>query len=291
MRPRIVAALRRRRRFDLDVDDSAEVDRQAARLPGQLRLLRALLRLHPLARRRGAARTRRETAVLNANYLLARLRELGVAEQLPLAFGELCMHEFVLSGAPMKRELQIRTLDLAKRLLDHGFHPPTVYFPLLVDEALLIEPTETETRETLDALRRRAGRDPARGRRGPDDRPQRAVHDAGAPPRRGGGGEAAGHPPGAVDARGAVARLRRSLRRLHGECGAADGATRGRRPGVGGALDTRRSLRRSCPTTREQRLASVAITCRPASRRALRGRPGRAPRSARSGPMALARRA
>jgi glycine dehydrogenase subunit 2 len=60
------------------------------------------------------------------------------------------MHEFVLSGAPMKRELGIKTLDLAKRLLDHGVHPPTVYFPLIVDEALLIEPTETETRETLD---------------------------------------------------------------------------------------------------------------------------------------------
>jgi glycine dehydrogenase subunit 2 len=60
------------------------------------------------------------------------------------------MHEFVLSGAPMKQQLGIRTLDLAKRLLDHGYHPPTVYFPLLVDEALLIEPTETETKETLD---------------------------------------------------------------------------------------------------------------------------------------------
>ena len=92
-----------------------------------------------------------ETAVLNANYLLARLREL-VGDALPLAFGERCMHEFVLSGAPMKKELGIRTLDLAKRLLDHGFHPPTVYFPLLVDEALLIEPTETETKETLDAF-------------------------------------------------------------------------------------------------------------------------------------------
>jgi len=92
-----------------------------------------------------------ETAVLNANYLLARLRAL-VGDALPLAFGERCMHEFVLSGAPMKKELGIRTLDLAKRLLDHGFHPPTVYFPLLVDEALLIEPTETETRETLDAF-------------------------------------------------------------------------------------------------------------------------------------------
>ncbi|HWX96272.1 MAG TPA: aminomethyl-transferring glycine dehydrogenase subunit GcvPB [Solirubrobacteraceae bacterium] len=93
-----------------------------------------------------------ETAVLNANYLLARLREKEVAEYLPLAYGELCMHEFVLSGGPMKRELQIKTLDLAKRLLDFGFHPPTVYFPLLVDEALMVEPTETETKETLDAF-------------------------------------------------------------------------------------------------------------------------------------------
>ena len=87
-----------------------------------------------------------------------------MAEQLPLAFGELCMHEFVLSGAPMKRELRIRTLDLAKRLLDHGFHPPTVYFPLLVDEALLIEPTETETQGDARRVRRGRRRDPARGR-------------------------------------------------------------------------------------------------------------------------------
>ncbi|MEA2140465.1 MAG: glycine dehydrogenase subunit 2 [Solirubrobacteraceae bacterium] len=93
-----------------------------------------------------------EAAVLNANYLLARLREKGVAEHLPLAYGELCMHEFVLSGGPMKRALKIKTLDLAKRLLDFGFHPPTVYFPLLVDEALMVEPTETETKETLDAF-------------------------------------------------------------------------------------------------------------------------------------------
>jgi glycine dehydrogenase subunit 2 len=93
-----------------------------------------------------------EVAVLNANYLLARLREKGIAEQLPLAYGELCMHEFVLSGGPMKKQLKIKTLDLAKRLLDYGFHPPTVYFPLLVEEALMIEPTETETKETLDAF-------------------------------------------------------------------------------------------------------------------------------------------
>jgi glycine dehydrogenase subunit 2 len=131
-----------------------------------------------------------ETAVLNANYLLARLRELDVADKLPLAFGELCMHEFVLSGAPMKRDLQIRTLDLAKRLLDHGFHPPTVYFPLLVDEALLIEPTETETRETLDAfaeaiaaILREAEEDPSIAREAPHTTPVRRLDEAGAAKR------------------------------------------------------------------------------------------------------------
>src|SRR3954454_10653596 len=131
-----------------------------------------------------------EVAVLNANYLLARLRELGVADKLPLAFGELCMHEFVLSGGPMKRELQIKTLDLAKRLLDHGFHPPTVYFPLLVDEALLIEPTETETRETLDAfadaiaeILREAEADPEIARNAPYSTPVRRLDEAAAAKR------------------------------------------------------------------------------------------------------------
>jgi glycine dehydrogenase subunit 2 len=93
-----------------------------------------------------------ETAVLNANYLLARLREGRGGKYMPLAFDRLCMHEFVLSGAPAKRELGVKTLDIAKRLLDYGFHPPTIYFPLLVDEALMVEPTETETKESLDAL-------------------------------------------------------------------------------------------------------------------------------------------
>jgi len=130
-----------------------------------------------------------ETAVLNANYLLARLKEL-VGDALPLAFGERCMHEFVLSGAPMKRELGIRTLDLAKRLLDHGFHPPTVYFPLLVDEALLVEPTETETKETLDAFAeavaeivREAREDPEVARNAPYTTPVRRLDEAGAAKR------------------------------------------------------------------------------------------------------------
>ncbi|HUN78500.1 MAG TPA: aminomethyl-transferring glycine dehydrogenase subunit GcvPB [Solirubrobacteraceae bacterium] len=137
-----------------------------------------------------------ENAVLNANYLLARLRQLDVgdgrsaADLLPVAYGELCMHEFVLSGGPMKRELQIRTLDLAKRLLDYGYHPPTVYFPLLVEEALMVEPTETETRETLDAfaqaiaeILREAARDPEIARQAPHTTPVRRLDEVGAAKR------------------------------------------------------------------------------------------------------------
>ena len=89
-------------------------------------------------------------AVLNANYLKALLADEGIAEYLPIAFDRNCMHEFVLSGRGAKEKLGIKTLDIAKRMLDFKVHPPTVYFPLLVDEALMIEPTETETKETLD---------------------------------------------------------------------------------------------------------------------------------------------
>src|SRR5512133_3729294 len=86
-----------------------------------------------------------ETAVLNANYVLARLK--GVYD---LPFDRLCMHEFVLSARSLKREHGIAATDVAKRLMDYGFHPPTIYFPLVVPEALMIEPTETEAKETLD---------------------------------------------------------------------------------------------------------------------------------------------
>jgi glycine dehydrogenase subunit 2 len=88
-----------------------------------------------------------EAAVLNANYLLARLKE-----EYDLPFDRLCMHEFVLSARRLKREHGVTAIDVAKRLMDYGFHPPTVYFPLIVPEALMIEPTETETKETLDAF-------------------------------------------------------------------------------------------------------------------------------------------
>jgi glycine cleavage system P protein (glycine dehydrogenase) subunit 2 len=88
-----------------------------------------------------------EVAVLNANYMLARLK--GTYE---LPFDRHCMHEFVLSARALKRKHGITALDVAKRLMDFGFHPPTIYFPLIVHEALMIEPTETEAKETLDAF-------------------------------------------------------------------------------------------------------------------------------------------
>lgn len=84
------------------------------------------------------------TANLNANYLAKR-----IAPHFPIPYGERCMHEFVATGEPFKKH-GVKTLDIAKRLLDFGFYAPTIYFPLVVPEALMIEPTETESRETLD---------------------------------------------------------------------------------------------------------------------------------------------
>ncbi len=88
-----------------------------------------------------------ENAVLNANYLLARVKHI-----FPVPQGDRCMHEFVASAAKLKSDKDISAMDIAKRLLDYGFHAPTVYFPPIVREALMIEPTETESKETLDAF-------------------------------------------------------------------------------------------------------------------------------------------
>jgi glycine dehydrogenase subunit 2 len=87
-------------------------------------------------------------AILNANYLREKIKDLfeNPYRDFP------CMHEFVVSGENLKRKYGVRTLDVAKRLLDYGFHAPTIYFPLIVPEALMIEPTETESKETLDAF-------------------------------------------------------------------------------------------------------------------------------------------
>jgi glycine dehydrogenase subunit 2 len=120
-----------------------------------------------------------ETAVLNANYLLARLKD---AYDLP--FDRLCMHEFVLSARSLKREHGVSALDVAKRLMDYGFHPPTIYFPLVVPEALMIEPTETEAKETLDefvdamlAIVREAAEDPDLIKEAPHGRPVKRLDE------------------------------------------------------------------------------------------------------------------
>ncbi len=88
-----------------------------------------------------------QNAVLNANYLLSRVKHI-----LPVPHGDRCMHEFVASGSKIKSEKGVAAMDIAKRLLDYGFHAPTVYFPLTDKEAVMIEPTETESKETLDAF-------------------------------------------------------------------------------------------------------------------------------------------
>jgi glycine dehydrogenase subunit 2 len=94
-------------------------------------------------------RTVSDEAVLAANYLKHRLAADGAWD---VPFERPCMHEFIASSASLKKATGVRTLDVAKRLIDFGFHPPTIYFPLTVEEAMLIEPTETETLETLDAF-------------------------------------------------------------------------------------------------------------------------------------------
>ncbi len=88
-----------------------------------------------------------EGAVLNANYILARLKD---AYEVP--YGNKCMHEFVMSLSKLKEETGVTAIDVAKGLLDRGYHPPTMYFPMIVHEALMIEPTESEAKETLDAF-------------------------------------------------------------------------------------------------------------------------------------------
>lgn len=119
------------------------------------------------------------TAVLNANYVLARLKDAY-----DLSFDRLCMHEFVLSARSLKRDHGVTALDVAKRLMDYGFHPPTIYFPLIVPEALMIEPTETESKETLDAfcdamlaIAREAAEDPQLLKDAPHSRPVRRLDE------------------------------------------------------------------------------------------------------------------
>ena len=121
-----------------------------------------------------------DDAVLAANYLKHRL-----AGTYDLPYDRPCKHEFVASAASIKKRTGVRTLDIAKRLIDHGFHPPTIYFPLIVEEGMLIEPTETESVETLDAfadaliaIAAEADTDPERVTTAPHTAPVRRLDEA-----------------------------------------------------------------------------------------------------------------
>ena len=141
-----------------------------------------LVRAYAYIRAHGASGLREvsDDAVLAANYLK---RRVGEAYDIP--FDRACKHEFVASAASIKAASGVRTLDVAKRLIDKGFHPPTIYFPLTVEEGMLIEPTETETLETLDAfadalleIAREAREDPELVKSAPHDAPVRRLDEA-----------------------------------------------------------------------------------------------------------------
>lgn len=140
--PRILA---RQGGFALDYDRPKSIGRMRS-FYGNIGVL---LRAYAYIRTQGAEGLRRvsERAVLNANYLLQRVRHI-----VPVPHGPRCMHEFVASAMKLKAARNVSAMDLAKRLLDYGFHAPTVYFPLIVRDALMVEPTETETKETLDSF-------------------------------------------------------------------------------------------------------------------------------------------
>lgn len=108
-----------------------------------------LVRAYAYVRNLGAVGLKEvsDIAVLNANYLAARIKKFY-----PLAVNGFCKHEFVADGSKLKHETGVSTMDVAKALIDAGYHPPTTYFPLIVHEALMIEPTETESKETLDGF-------------------------------------------------------------------------------------------------------------------------------------------
>jgi glycine dehydrogenase subunit 2 len=123
-----------------------------------------------------------EDAVLAANYLRVRL-----AGAYDLPYDRICKHEVVFSGRRQKRQHGVTTLDIAKAILDHGIHPPTIYFPLIVEEALMIEPTETESLETLDrfveimlGIAALAESDPEALKRAPETTPVGRLDEAGA---------------------------------------------------------------------------------------------------------------
>jgi len=163
--------------------DERDLPESIGRLSGFMGNVGVLLRAWVYMRILGADGLRRvaEFAALNANYLLARLREAGFDAAYP---ERRASHEFIITLRRQARELDVTAMDFAKRLLDYGYHAPTTYFPLLVPECLLIEPTETETREELDgfvdalaAIRREAESDAALVKAAPYTLPVRRLDD------------------------------------------------------------------------------------------------------------------
>ena len=169
-----------------------------------------------------------QVAVLNANWIRQRLHDTY-----DVPFDRPCMHEVVLSATTLKAEHGVRALDVAKRLLEEGFHAPTVYFPLIVDEALMIEPTETESPQTLEALAVSLERIAAEAAR--DGAEALAAYPHGTPVRRVDEARAARHPDPHLRRPG----LRRQLRWTGSSrpdsstrtCGSTSGSTSGRTAG------------------------------------------------------------
>ena len=170
--PQVVA---RRRHFRLDYDRPKSI----GKVRGFTGPFGVFVRSYAFIRMWGPQlREMSEIAVLNANYLLARLRDATSSRSTGSACTSSC------SARGLKREHGISALDVAKRLMDYGFHPPTVYFPLVVPEALMIEPTETEPKETLDAfcdamlaIAREAAEEPELLKEAPHDRPVRRLDE------------------------------------------------------------------------------------------------------------------
>ncbi|MGD8379367.1 MAG: aminomethyl-transferring glycine dehydrogenase subunit GcvPB [Gammaproteobacteria bacterium] len=163
--------------------DEKDLPQSIGRLSGFMGNAGVLLRAYVYARmlgRKGMIRVA-EFATLNANYLMARLREAGFDLGFP---NRRASHEFIVTLKRQARELDVNAMDFAKRLLDYGYHAPTTYFPLLVPECLLIEPTETEAREMLDgfvdamvAIQREAQADAAKVKGAPYTTPVRRLDD------------------------------------------------------------------------------------------------------------------
>ena len=134
---------KKRGKFVLDFDRPDSIGKVKAFYGNTLVFLRAFAYVLVLGRE--GIKDAAEMAVLNANYLKAKIEKF-----FPVAYKRACMHEFVLSLEKFKRDTGVSAMDVAKALIDYGIHPPTMYFPLIVHEALMFEPTETESLETLD---------------------------------------------------------------------------------------------------------------------------------------------